>query len=165
MSLLLMDTSFVCTGFPAHRTSHVRSSCKHKSLKICPDGVLVAISLSLLLLPPFLAPQLLLPPLPSSLLLPLPLPCLLTPPPLPSPPHSSSLNTLPLFFLSLLFLTPPPYPLLPSLFSFPHPLLPPFFLSHPPPSPLFHPPSLPQATSLVQLSFSSTASSAPPQTG
>ena len=83
MSPLLMDTFFVYTGFPAHRTSHVRFSHNHM--------------LSLLQLPPF---SFLPPPLPSSLLLHPPLPSSLLLPTLsfpPSLPHSSLPSTFPSF--------------------------------------------------------------------
>ena len=70
MSPLLMDTSFVCTGFPAHRTSHVHFSRDQTAPnpKICPDDILVTT------LSPFSFP---LPSLPHSfsfLLLPLSFP-------------------------------------------------------------------------------------------
>ena len=93
MSPLLMDTSFVYTGFPALRTSHVRFSHYHLQQKQhqCPDIVLV-IALSLPPSSPPLPPPSSLP-LSSSLSFSSFLPSLPPsfPPSLPSLPHSPSL--------------------------------------------------------------------------
>ena len=102
MSPLLMDTSFVYTGFPAHRTSHVRFS--HDHLQTTPNMHGWCPFLPFSFLPPPLSfpsppfPSLL--PSPSFLTLP---PSILFPPP--SPPFLTPLPSLPLL---LLFSSLPP---------------------------------------------------------